>query len=112
MTTRRVIFPEPGFWNRNQLSKGNSTMTTPPLGDPNNPSTQRASVDAILLSQAFLRDDDHGVEVILKNGDPQSIALQLCGFLYATMRQFDVDIEDRLNIWLQATREQTGEAER
>ncbi|MDX1890120.1 hypothetical protein [Mycolicibacterium sp. 050158] len=110
MTTRRVIFPEPGFWTRNQPPKG-ITMTNPPIGNPDNPLTKRASVDAVLLAQAFLRDDDTGAGVIMKNSDPYSVALQLCGFLFATFRQFDVDPEERLAIWLDATREQTGEAE-
>ncbi|WP_024445635.1 hypothetical protein [Mycolicibacterium iranicum] len=86
-------------------------MTTPPVGDPNNPMTKRASVDAVMLAQAFYRDDDAAVEAILKHCDPHSVALQLCGFLYATFRQFDVDTEERLNIWLTETKKQIGEAD-
>jgi hypothetical protein len=37
------------------------------------------------------------------------VALQLCGWLYATLRQFDIDIEDRLGIWLEAARREVGE---
>jgi hypothetical protein len=82
-----------------------------PIGNPNNPLTKRASVDAILLAQAFHRDDDAAQQVVLKNCDPYSVALQLCGFLFATFRQFDVDIEERLGVWLETTRGQTGEAD-
>jgi hypothetical protein len=82
----------------------------PPLGSPDNELMKRAPVDAILLAQAFHRDDDAAQQVVLKNCDPHSVALQLCGWLYATLRQFDVDIEDRLGIWLDAVRAQTGEA--
>jgi hypothetical protein len=37
------------------------------------------------------------------------VALQLCGWLYATLRQFDIDIEDRLGIWLEAALREVGE---
>ncbi|MBZ4620988.1 hypothetical protein [Mycobacterium avium] len=82
-----------------------------PLGHPDNELTKRASVDAVMLAQAFYRDDDQGVQVILKNCDPYSVALQLCGFLFATFRQFDVDPEERFRIWLAETQRQTGESE-
>ncbi|PQE01402.1 hypothetical protein CYL16_04785 [Mycobacterium sp. EPG1] len=84
-------------------------MTYRPIGHPENPATKRASVDSILLAQAFYRDDDQGVETILKHCDPYSVALNLCGFIYATFRQFDVDTEERLDIWLAETRKQIGE---
>lgn len=84
-------------------------MTTPPMGHPDNPVTARASVDAVMLAQAFYRDDDAAVDAILKHCDAHSVALQLCGFLYATFRQFSVDTEERLNIWLTETKRQTGE---
>jgi hypothetical protein len=85
-------------------------MTTTKLGHPDNERTRRAPVDAVLIAQAFYRDDDAAVGVLLNNADPYSVTLQLCGWLYATLRQFDVDIEERLGMWLDAARAEVGEA--
>lgn len=82
-----------------------------PLGHPDNELTKRASVDAVMLTQALHRGDDQGMQVILKNCDPYSVALQLCGFLLATLRQLDVDTEEHLTLWLTETQSQTGECE-
>lgn len=84
-------------------------MTYPPIGHPDNEKTKRASVDSVMLAQAFYRDDDEAVQAILKHCDPHSVALNLCGFIYATFRQFDVDTEERLDIWLAETKKQIGE---
>lgn len=79
------------------------------IGHPDDPLTKRAAVDAVLLAQSFHRDDDPAVQAILNNCDPYSVALQLCGFLYATLRHCGADVEERLGIWLAATRQQLGE---
>jgi hypothetical protein len=86
-------------------------MTTA-LGHPDNERTRRAPVDAVLLAQAFYRDDDAATKVLLDNCDPYSVALQLCGWLFTTFDQFDVNTEERLNIWLDAGRRQVGEDEK
>ncbi|OBF95711.1 hypothetical protein A5773_13885 [Mycobacterium sp. 852014-52450_SCH5900713] len=65
----------------------------------------------MLLAQSFYRDDTAATAVLLGNCDPYSVALQLCGFLFTTLKHFDVDVEDRLAIWLESTRRQTGEAD-
>jgi hypothetical protein len=82
---------------------------TAALGHPDNERTRRAPVDAVLIAQAFHRDDDAALSVLFENCDPYSVALQLCGWLYATLRQFDIDIEDRLGIWLEAALREVGE---
>jgi hypothetical protein len=71
--------------------------------------TRRASVDAVLLAQAFHRGDDTGGQVIVDNADIHSVALQLCGYLFATLRYFDVDIDERLAVWLKQSRTEIGE---
>jgi hypothetical protein len=87
------------------------TGPTTPLGHPDNEATKRASVDAVMLAQAFHRGDDQAAEIIIKNCDPYSVSLQLCGFLFATFRHFDVDTEQRLAVWLAETQRQTGETD-
>ncbi|GAB4597524.1 hypothetical protein MOKP4_38420 [Mycobacterium avium subsp. hominissuis] len=84
---------------------------TNPLGHPDNPLTRRAPLDAVLVAQAFYRDDLPATAVLLGNCDPYSVALQLCGFLFGTLTHFDIDVEERLRIWLDETRRQTGEAD-
>jgi hypothetical protein len=84
---------------------------THPLGHPDNPLTRRAPLDAVLLAQSFYRDDMAATAVLLANCDCYSVALQLCGFLFATLTHFDHDVEERLAIWLEETRRQTGEAD-
>lgn len=84
-------------------------MTHHPLGHPDNDRTKRASLDGVLLTQAVYRGDDAAQQVILANADPYSMAVQLAGFLLATLREFGVHTEERLAIWLAATRQQTGE---
>lgn len=76
---------------------------TAPLGHPENPRTRRAAVDSVLLIQAIHRGDDDAQVAILANCDPFSVAAQLVGFLLATMRQYNVDIDQRLDIWRAAT---------
>jgi hypothetical protein len=71
--------------------------------------THRASVDAVLFAQAFHRDDTAAGQAIINNCDIHSVAFQLCGFLFAALRHFDVDIEERLSIWLNETRAEIGE---
>lgn len=83
-----------------------------PLGHPGNPRTRRAPLDAVLLAQAVHRGDDDAQIAILANSDPFSISAQLAGFLLATMRQYDVDIDERLEVWRAVTAAQTGEAGR
>jgi hypothetical protein len=83
-------------------------MTTK-LGHPDNERTRRAPVDAVLIAQASYRDDDAAAKVLLDNCHPYSVAVRLCGWIFATFRQFDVDIEDRLGIWLDAARAEIGE---
>jgi hypothetical protein len=84
-------------------------MTTPPIGSPDNPLTKRAPIDGILLAQAFYRDDDHAGQVIINNCDIHSVALQLCGWIYAGIRQAGEDVEERLSLWLERTRDEIGE---
>ncbi|MCZ0732216.1 hypothetical protein [Mycolicibacterium iranicum] len=72
--------------------------------------TNRAPVDAILLAQAFYREDTAAGQAVADNCDLWSVLMQTFGFLFATLRQFDVDIEERLDIWLAATRAEIGEA--
>ena len=83
-----------------------------PLGHPGNPRTRRAPLDAVLLAQAVHRGDDDAQIAILANSDPFSISAQLAGFLLSTMRQYDVDIDERLEVWRAVTAAQTGEAGR
>ncbi|WP_324666446.1 Hypothetical protein MUW33_2788 [Mycobacterium canetti] len=71
--------------------------------------TARSGVDSVLLAQAFWRDDMQAVETILRHMDPYSVALQLCGWLFATFRQHGVNVEERLAVWLAACREQEGQ---
>ncbi|MDX1883051.1 hypothetical protein [Mycolicibacterium sp. 120270] len=71
--------------------------------------TRRASVDAVLLAQAFHRGDNAAGQAVADNCDVWSVLVQTFGFLFATLRQFDVDVEDRLAIWLEATRAEIGE---
>lgn len=82
-----------------------------PLGHPDNERTKRASVDAVMLTQALHRGDDQGMQVILANCDPYSLAVQVCGFLLGTLRHFNVDTEERLTLWLTETQSQTREFE-
>jgi hypothetical protein len=84
---------------------------THPLGHPDNEQTKRAPLDAVMLAQAMHRGDDSGQQIILKNCDPYSVAMQACGFLLATFREGGVNVEERLAIWLAATRRETGEAD-
>jgi hypothetical protein len=72
--------------------------------------TGRAPVDAILLAQAFLRDDDAAGQVIINNCDIHSVSLQLCGWIYACIRERGADVEERLAIWLNAMRAEIGES--
>lgn len=88
-------------------------MTTPyPLGHPKNERTRRRALDAVLLTQAVQRGDEDAQIAILANCDPFSIATQLAGFLLSTMRQYDVDIDQRLGIWRAVTAAEAGEAGR
>lgn len=82
---------------------------TTPLGHPDNPRTRRAPIDAVMLTQALHRDDEAAQQVILGEGDPYSIALQLAGLLLTTFRHFAVDVDGQLGIWLATTTEQCGE---
>lgn len=113
--TRRVIFPPDDYWTQPPTKRKKFTAmtdtTTPPLGDPENPQTRRAPVDSVLLLQAFHHDDSFAQQVVLKTCDPYSVALQLCGWLLATFRQYGVDTDERLGIWRAVTQAQVGEAE-
>jgi hypothetical protein len=80
-----------------------------PIGHPDNPMTRRAPVDSVLLLQALHRDDEQAQQVLLASCDPYSVALQLCGWLLTTFRQFDVKVDERLAIWRAATIAQTEE---
>jgi hypothetical protein len=71
----------------------------------------RAAVDAILLAQAFYREDIDAGQVVVNNCELPSVLLQTFGFLFATLRYFDMDIEDRLGVWLAAARQQLDGAE-
>ena len=72
--------------------------------------TRRASVDAVLMAQAFYRDDSAAGQAVANHCDVWAVLVETYGFLFATLRHFDVDIEDRLDIWLKETRSQIGEA--
>jgi len=85
------------------------TETPHPYGHPDNDSTRRASLDAVLLAQAVHNFDPVAQFAVLSNCDPYSVAAQLAGFLLATMRQYDVDIDARLDIWRSVTVAQVGE---
>ncbi|MCG7597837.1 hypothetical protein [Mycobacterium sp. PSTR-4-N] len=71
--------------------------------------TERAAVDAVLLLQSWYREDTAAGQIIAENCDVWSVLVQTFGFLFATLRHFDVDIDERLDIWLQETRAQIGE---
>lgn len=85
-------------------------MEPHPLGHPENPRTSRASLDAVLLAQAVHRGDEAAQVAVLANCDPFSVSAQLAGFLLATMRQYHVDIDERLEVWRAVTAAQAGEA--
>lgn len=85
------------------------TTTAYPLGHPENPRTRIAPLDAVLLAQAVHNEDPAAQVAILANSDPYSVCAQLAGFLLATLRQYEVDIDDRLMVWRAVTAAQVGE---
>lgn len=81
-----------------------------PFGHPQNARTRRASLDAVLLARAVHDCDEHAQVAVLANGDPYSMCAELAGFLLATMRQYGVNIGERLDVWRAVTAEQAGES--
>ena len=70
---------------------------------------RRAPVDAVLLMGAWQRNDPEAAQVIAANCDMWSVVIETIRFLFTTFRQFDVDIDDRLDVWLSTVRQQLGE---
>lgn len=71
--------------------------------------TRRAAVDAALLAKSLHRGDDAAGQVIVDHCDIHSVVIQLTGYLLATLRHFGVDVEERLDMWLTAARNEIGE---
>jgi hypothetical protein len=71
--------------------------------------TRRAPADAILLAQSLHRGDTGAGQVIVDHCDIHSVVIQLAWYLFVTLQHFDIDIEERLGVWLTGARAEIGE---